>query len=68
MTHMGLYREFNQNSNLWETKQIEKTHAKENNHMHKNTLKKHNSQYTLTLSHPQDKKILYFFYAAATRF
>ena len=22
-------REFNQNSNLWETKQIEKTHAKE---------------------------------------
>ena len=28
-------REFNQNSNLWETKQIEKTHAKENNHTHK---------------------------------
>ena len=24
--------------------------------MHKNTLKKPNSQYTLTLSHPQDKK------------
>ena len=28
-------REFNQNSNLWETKQIKKTHAKENNHTHK---------------------------------
>ena len=28
-------REFNQNLNLWETKQIEKTHAKENNHTHK---------------------------------
>ena len=28
-------REFNQNLNLWETKQIEKTYAKENNHMHK---------------------------------
>ena len=28
-------REFNQNSNLWETKQIEKTHVKENNHTHK---------------------------------
>ena len=28
-------REFNQNSNLWETKQIEKTHAKENNHTYK---------------------------------
>ena len=28
-------REFNQNPNLWETKQIEKTHAKENNHTHK---------------------------------
>ena len=28
-------REFNQNSNLWETKQIEKRHVKENNHMHK---------------------------------
>ena len=28
-------REFNQNSNLWETKQKEKTHAKENNHTHK---------------------------------
>ena len=26
---------FNQNSNLWETKQIEKTHVKENNHTHK---------------------------------
>ena len=25
---------FNQNSNLWETKQIEKTHVKENNHTH----------------------------------
>ena len=29
--------------------------------VHKNTLKKPNSQYTLTLSHPQYKKILYFF-------
>ena len=28
-------REFNQNPNLWEIKQIEKTHAKENNHTHK---------------------------------
>ena len=28
-------REFNQNLNLWETKQIEKIHAKENNHTHK---------------------------------
>ena len=28
-------REFNQNFNLWETKQIEKTHVKENNHTHK---------------------------------
>ena len=28
-------REFNQNSNMWETKQIKKTHAKENNHTHK---------------------------------
>ena len=28
--------------------------------MHKNTLKKPNSQYTLTLSHPQDKKTLFF--------
>ena len=28
-------REFNQNPNLWETKQIEKTHAKESNHTHK---------------------------------
>ena len=27
--------EFNQNPNMWETKQIEKTHAKENNHTHK---------------------------------
>ena len=31
----GRCREFNQNPNLWETKQIEKTHAKENNHTHK---------------------------------
>ena len=31
----GKCREFNQNSNLWETKQIEKTHVKENNHTHK---------------------------------
>ena len=30
--HVGT---FNQNSNLWETKQIEKTHVKENNHTHK---------------------------------
>ena len=80
---------FNQNSNLWETKQIEKTHVKEKNHthktiftwfgnlptstelqgfhyirentiVHKNTLKKPKSQYTLTLSHPQDKKTLFF--------
>ena len=28
-------REFNQNSNLWETKQIEKIHVKEKNHTHK---------------------------------
>ena len=28
-------REFNQNSNLWETKQIEKTHVKENNYTYK---------------------------------
>ena len=28
-------REFNQNPNLWEIKQIEKTHAKENNRTHK---------------------------------
>ena len=28
-------REFNQNPNLWETKQIEKTQAKENNYTHK---------------------------------
>ena len=28
--------------------------------VHKNTLKKPNSQYTLTLSHPQDKKTLFF--------
>ena len=28
-------REFNQNLNLWETKQIKKTHVKENNHTHK---------------------------------
>ena len=28
--------------------------------MHKNTLKKPNSQYTLTLSHPQEKKTLFF--------
>ena len=28
-------REFNQNLNLWETKQIEKIHVKENNHTHK---------------------------------
>ena len=85
-----IYREFNQNPNMWEIKQIEKTHAKEtitrtrqylsgsaiclrprscrdftiireNTIVHKNTLKKPNSQYTLTLSHPQDKKILYFF-------
>ena len=27
--------EFNQNLNLWETKQIEKTHVKENNYTHK---------------------------------
>ena len=83
-------REFNQNPNIWETKQIEKTHTKENNHthktiftwlaiclhprscrdftiirentiVHKNTLKKSKSQYTLTLSHPQDKKTLFFF-------
>ena len=31
----GDCREFNQNLNLWETKQIEKTHAKKNNYMHK---------------------------------
>ena len=29
--------------------------------MHKNTFKKPKSQYTLTLSHPQDKKTLFFF-------
>ena len=28
-------RELNKNSNLWEIKQIEKTHVKENNYMHK---------------------------------
>ena len=28
-------REFNRNPNIWETKKIEKTHAKESNQMHK---------------------------------
>ena len=37
------------------------TIIKENTIVHKNTLKKPKSQYTLTLSHPQDKKILFFF-------
>ena len=50
------------------TETTEKFHYKKQGDtiVHKNTFMKPKSQYTLTLSHPQDKKTLFFFYAAAT--